>query len=398
MQVLICGAGNIGKHFIDYFIKQEYDVLVIDRLQNVINKINKFFDVQTALGDVSTTEIFTELSLNEVEIVLAVTGDDNVNLIASKISSIFFPNAKRIIRLGNVRRKKNDDFHQEMAVDFAFFPKQEIADFLYNSILQSVPIPEKDFRLSITKERQNDNLLGIIREDDFFTSVNEYEQGDLLISISNDKKNSFYGNVIIIGGSKISTILAKKLEAINSKIGIVEQNYDLAKELAIIFPKIEVTNGSPIDKDILVEAGLDENITVVTTTENDQINLISLLLAHNLGCKNTVGIVNTHVSYIEIAKSFGISQFQSLGTVFAAFVVNFVNIDYIKKLHTVNSFDFFLIKIISKDVLSKIREINAIKLGIIRNNNFFLPDAIDLSLQDELIVLTQEVNFTKNFV
>ena len=403
MQILVCGVSVVGRYFVKYFSKQGHDVFVIDKSQHVINKISKLFDVQTFVGDASLPTRLPELNINNIDIVVATTGDDNVNLIICKLSSILFPNSKRIARINDIDSGCDNILYHKMSVDITFFPEREVADFLYNAIFNSITIPKCKFQLVIHygDKARNDgfNQLGKIIDGDFFlTSDKSDNSDDVIISICEKKDLSLDENVVIIGGGKISTILAKNLLSINCSVSIIEQNYGIAKELANVLPDAEVIYGSHVEEDILNEAGIDENSIVVTTTNNDQTNLIALLLAHNIGCRNTIGVINTHTSYLNIAKSIGISKMKIIGDIVSSSTINFFSDSHIKKLSKIASFHIFLVKIISDSILKKVEDGDDVKLVIIRGEKFFFYEDAELNLHDEVVVLTNKVDFIKEFM
>ena len=94
-------------------------------------------------------------------------------------------------------------------------------------------------------------------------------------------------NIIIAGAGNVGTYLAKALESNVSNINIklIELNQEIAEKAAKELKKSIVLNGNSIDKNLLEQAGIIKTDAFVAITNNDNINLISSVIAKEMGAK-----------------------------------------------------------------------------------------------------------------
>ena len=99
MKILIGGAGNVGRSIVDYLSQANNDIVVIDTDKEKLDIIQKEFDVQTMLGSISHPGIQEKVGAKEADILIAVTDDDEVNLVACQVAYSLFQVPKKIARV-----------------------------------------------------------------------------------------------------------------------------------------------------------------------------------------------------------------------------------------------------------------------------------------------------------
>ncbi len=394
MRILICGAGKIGRHFIECYMKQNHEIIVIDKQKQAIDRINNLFDVQTITGDALLPQVLSKIDMENIGIVVAATHDDNTNLIICKLSKVLSPNSKNIARIHNTDDEYNV-LYEEMSVESVFFPERDIAISLYNAIYEAIPLPECNFQINIEEideEIHKKNLTPwvIIGDSVLPYSDENLAQGKNILFINNKNTEYTKNNYIIIGGNLTGSILASKLLSNGCKVTIIEPNDKTAAEASFKFPNTEIIHGSPFERRILLEAKLDEKSTIVTTTENDQINLITLLLAKSMKCENTFGIINSHNSYVDIANSVNIRNVRNIISAFSTPSTMFSGISNITKLYHSQLFSIYLVKIVSEKSITLIESKNWSQLLIIRKGKIILSQDTELLINDNVVVTTQD--------
>lgn len=98
-------------------------------------------------------------------------------------------------------------------------------------------------------------------------------------------------NILIIGGGKIGYTLTKELSLQKQDVVVVEKEKDLADKIAQDL-NAKVINGSATDRQILEEAGIKKADVIVITTEQDEVNLMIVLLAKEMGCHRIIARTN----------------------------------------------------------------------------------------------------------
>ena len=97
-------------------------------------------------------------------------------------------------------------------------------------------------------------------------------------------------DIIIIGCGKVGLELAAQLSKENHNITVIDKNDQLVKYATETYDIIGVAgHGETVDT--LREAGVSDAWMVIAVTDNDEINLISCLLAKKLGARHTIARV-----------------------------------------------------------------------------------------------------------
>lgn len=116
MKAIIVGGGQVGSYIGNLLVKNGNDVTIIDNRHKVIEKLNKEFDSQYILqGDGADPSVLESAGIGQTDVFIAVSGADEVNLVACTIAKYEFGVARCIARVNNPRNKWM--FDQQMGVD-----------------------------------------------------------------------------------------------------------------------------------------------------------------------------------------------------------------------------------------------------------------------------------------
>ena len=111
-------------------------------------------------------------------------------------------------------------------------------------------------------------------------------------------------NIMILGGSRIGIGAANQLEN-KFNVKLVEQNKDKCFKLAGILNNTLIINGDGRNMDLLVDEGLKNMDAFIAVTGNSETNILSCLLAKQIGVKRTIAEIE-NIDYIHIAENMGI--------------------------------------------------------------------------------------------
>lgn len=101
---VIVGCGSLGAHLSKTLSDRGYEVIVIDRNKKSFKKLGVDFAGMTIEGDATDLEFLTELNLKEVTALVAVTEEDNINLMVCQIAKELY-GVKVIARLYNAEKE-----------------------------------------------------------------------------------------------------------------------------------------------------------------------------------------------------------------------------------------------------------------------------------------------------
>jgi trk system potassium uptake protein TrkA len=113
--------------------------------------------------------------------------------------------------------------------------------------------------------------------------------------------------IIIVGGGNVGLFLAQELEATQPGVmlKLIEANKERAEQVAEAVGRTVVLHGDALDSEILDEANVRATETIVAVANDDEVNILSSLLAKREGCQRALTLVND-ASYGPLMTSLGI--------------------------------------------------------------------------------------------
>ncbi len=342
MNIIICGAGRVGFTIAKLLSEQGHSITVIDQSSEDIQKINDTLDVKAIVGKATYPTILEKANASETDMIIAVTRNDEINMLICQIAFSIFKIPKKIARIRSqdyLNSKFTRVFNKEnLPIDVIISPEIEIAKSIQRKLeapgaLDSVPFADNKIRLleilinkncklidiklnELTKKFPNldANIIGIIRDDKFIIPKknDEVKYNDKIYAIINSTQmvetlDAFGHNekiskkILIIGGGNIGFNLAKNLESSldSVRVKIVEKNKERAEFLAGELNNTIIINGDGLDEEVLAEANLEEAETVLALTNDDEDNLMVSVLVEkfakdekNLEDKRTMALIN----------------------------------------------------------------------------------------------------------
>jgi len=342
MNIIICGAGRVGFTIAKQLSDQGHSITVIDQSSEDIQKINDSLDVKAIVGKATYPTILEKANASEADMIIAVTRNDEINMVICQIAFSIFNIPKKIARIRSqdyLNPKFTTVYNKEnLPIDVIISPELEIAKSIQRKLeapgsLDSVPFADNRIRLleilinkncnliniklnELTKKHPNldANIIGIIRgvkflipkknddiqkNDKIYVIINSTQMSQTLEAFGHNEKIS--KKILIVGGGNIGFNLAKNLEeSLDSpRVKIVEKNKDRSEFLANELNNTIVINGDALDDEVLIEANLEEAETVLALTNDDEDNLMVSVLVEKfakddkkLDNKRTMALIN----------------------------------------------------------------------------------------------------------
>ena len=336
MNIIICGAGRVGFTIAKLLSEQNHSITVIDQSSEDIQKINDALDVKAIVGKATLPNVLENASANEADMIIAVTRNDEINMLICQIAHSVFKTPKKIARIRSkeyLETKFSTIFNKEnLPIDFIISPELEIAKSIQRKLeapgaLDNVPFADNKIRLleininndcpilatklnELTKKfpNLNANILGVIRNDKFkivkkndklevndkaYVIINSDQLVDTLSAFGHTEKIS--NKILIIGGGNIGFNLAKNLEKSfeSARVKIIEKDKNRAEHIANELSNTIVINGNGLEEDVLAEANLEDVETVIALTNDDEDNLMVGVLVEKFSKdKRTMALIN----------------------------------------------------------------------------------------------------------
>ena len=342
MNIIICGAGRVGFTIAKQLSEQGHSITVIDQSSEDIQKIDEALDVKAIVGKATYPSILEKANATEADMIIAVTRNDEINMVICQIAFSIFNIPKKIARIRSqdyLNPKFTRVYNKEnLPIDVIISPEIEIARSIQRKLvapgtLDSVPFADNKIRLleilindncnliniqlnELTKKHPNldANIIGIIRDDKFlipkknddikkndkiYVIINSSQMVETLEAFGHNEKIS--KKILIVGGGNIGFNLAKNLEETldSARVKIVEKDKDRAEFLANELNNTIVINGNGLDEEVLIEANLEEAETVLALTNDDEDNLMVSVLVEKFAQdektiedKRTMALIN----------------------------------------------------------------------------------------------------------
>ena len=392
---------------------------------------------------------------NETDMIIAVTRNDEINMLICQIAFSIFNIPKKIARIRSqdyLNPKFTRVYSKEnLPIDVIISPEIEIAKSIQRKLeapgaLDSVPFADNKIRLleilikedcksigiklnELTKKHPNleANIIAINREDKFFIPkktdyvnkddkiyiiINSSQMSETLEAFSHKEKIS--KKILIIGGGNIGFNLAKSIEETldTVRVKIVEKDKNRAEYLANELNDTIIINGDGLDEEVLVEANLDEAETVLALTNDDEDNLMVSVLVekfakdkNKIDDKRTMALTNKP-NYSLLQSSLKIDDLIDPRMTTVSSILKHIHKGTIENAYTISNGEYEVIEaeiietseLINKDIKnSNLPE--DLRIGaILRDKKVIIPRS-DFILKDDrvvFIVKKETISFVEN--
>ena len=343
MKVLIVGAGEVGFHLAQRLSEENQDVVLIEADPERAHFAGQQLDVLTVVGNGASLSVLEAAGVRGARMLLAVTSQDEVNLIASLA-------AKRLGVEYTIARISNPDYYQQgsvlsreqMGIDLMINPERECAWETYQ-ILQSAaatdvaqfasgrvqligltvkpgaPVAGKTLSEIGTDLAQGHYVTAAIVRDGVTTIPKGDDRmlaGDQVYLLSPTQHvqgipplagyDRFrLQRVMIAGGSAEGEFLAEVLHEHGIETTILDRDRRRCVELAERLPRSLVLHADATDMELLEMEGVAGIDAFVAATGHDEVNMLSSLLAKSLGARKVVSLINKF-EYLRLVPRVGV--------------------------------------------------------------------------------------------
>ena len=137
MKIVILGAGAVGSTLAS-LLCQENDLVVVDHNSSELNRLEEEADIKTLIGGASYPNILVNAGIQEADMVVAVTGSDETNIVSCMIAKVLNKSIKTIARVREISYLKGKTKEAmdsgEIPVDIHISPEQLITEHIQGLI------------------------------------------------------------------------------------------------------------------------------------------------------------------------------------------------------------------------------------------------------------------------
>ena len=443
MNIIICGAGRVGFTIAKILSEQGHSITVIDQSSEDIQKVNDSLDVKAIVGKGTYPSILEKANASETDMIIAVTRNDEINMLICQIAYSIFNIQKKIARIRSqdyLNPKFTRVYNKEnLPIDVIISPEIEIAKSIQRKLeapgaLDSVPFSDNkirlleilikdnckliDFKLNeLTKKHPqlDANIIAIIRndktfipkktdqikcDDKIYVIINSSQMEETLNAFGHEEKIS--KKILIVGGGNIGYNLAKNLEESldSARVKIVEKDKERAEYLANNLNNTIVINGDGLDEEALEEANLGEAETVLALTNDDEDNLMVSVLVEKFAKdqkeiedKRTMALINKP-NYTLLQSSLKIDDIIDPRMNTVSSILKHIHKGSIENAYTISNGEYEVIEaeiIETSELINKeIKNANLpseIRIGaVLRNKKVIIPRSDFVFLKDDSVV------------
>jgi len=450
MNIIICGAGRVGFTIAKILSEQGHSITVIDQSSEDIQKIDDTLDVKSIVGKGTYPSILEKANAMDADMIIAVTRNDEINMLICQIAFSIFNVPKKIARIRSqdyLNPKFTKVYNKEnLPIDVIISPEIEIAKSLQRKLeapgsLDNVPFannkirlleilidincPIKDIKLNeLTKKfpKLNSNIMGVIRDEKFillkktdvmlkddkaYVVIDASQMNETLASFGHTEKIS--NKILIIGGGNIGFNLAKNLEESfdSARVKIIEKDKERAELIASQLNNTIVINGDALDEEVLLEANLEEVQTVLALTNDDEDNLMVSVLVEKfakdndeLSDKRTMALINKP-NYSLLQSSLKIDDFIDPRMNTVSSILKHIHKGTIENAYSILNGEYEIIEaeiIETSELVNKeLKNSNLpdeIRIGaVLRGNEVVIPRSNFVFKKQDIVVLLAKKDF-----
>ena len=346
-RIVIIGAGEVGFHTARRLAEEHRQVIVVDHDEEQLRNIQESLDVQTLEGFGASPQVLRDAGIEKAELVLAVTNSDEVNIMACMFAKELAPRATRVARV------RNPDYHllpgfleKNLEISLLVNPEEEIVHTISRLITMPgaveyhefanrcirmtgmkvdrgplIDLPLFRFREVMREERvmigaiyREDRLIvpsgaDVIRQGDIVQFIYEPAALPAILRALEQKRRPVH-SVCIYGAGRIGIALAQLLESMNIHVCMIVNDAEECGKLSQKLHSTLILHGDARERSLLEEEKVGEMNAFVAVSENEEINILSCMLAKKLGTELAVASINKS-EYLSLAETVGIDHIVS---------------------------------------------------------------------------------------
>jgi len=339
MKILILGAGQVGGTLAEHLASEAFDITVVDQNPERLAELRDRLDIQTVRGMASHPDVLRKAGADDTDMLIAVTNSDEVNMVACQVCYSLFRTPKKLARIRSSSYLTREGFfsQEHMPIDVLINPEKVVTDQVkqlldHPGALEVLDFADGRIQLVAVKAYYGGPLVGqelrflrehmpnvdtrvaaifrrgrpitpegntVIEADDevFFIAASEHINA---VTSELRRVERPYKRVVIAGGGHIGERLARVLEPSYS-VKVVEYDSQRCAELAENLDHSVVLHGDATNRELLLEENIEHSDAFCALTNDDEVNIMSSLLAKRLGARQVMALINKP-AYVDLVQ------------------------------------------------------------------------------------------------
>jgi trk system potassium uptake protein TrkA len=372
MNIVILGAGVVGAQIADQLVSEGHDVVIIERDPERAKYVSSHVDCMVINEEGNNLNTLRKAGIEKADFFLSVVDSDEINMIACGLVESEFNVPIKIARVRNLDYSNAGIFEKSfLGINYIVNSEVETARLIANTVvlgatsdvmlfentdvqIRSYTIDSKSYfnNKEVKNLKSSINIkgkfliAGIIRDNEILipsgdTKLMENDTVYLLAAqntltrlfIETGRKSEKFDRILIVGGGRVGKLVASYLIRTGRKITILDTNYETCKTLSEKFPEALVLNADISDEDIFEDEQLQNYDLIITTTNQQELNILAAVYAKSLGIRRAAALVNQS-NYLPISNQLGIDITVSPKKSTVDAILKFIRRGHIKSVHS----------------------------------------------------------------
>ena len=346
MKIIILGAGQFGGSLAATLTSEDNDINVVDLDATKLHALEERYDLRTVHGNGSHPSVLMRAGANDADMIIAVTNNDETNMLACQISYTLFHVSTKIarVRCTEYFRYRQLFTQEALPVDKLISPESLVAEYVERMIafpealqivdfasghaqmvsvrchnghdlvdtrLAAWQLPNAEFRCTAIY-RDGESLVPngdtVVRAgDEMFLLGGRRAMRTIRAEFSDSGNGSqVIRSLILAGGGNIGRRLASYLGD-DYHVKLIERDPDQARLASEELNNVIVLNGSATDRNLLIDENIERTDLFCALTDSEETNLTAAMLAKELGTTRTMALVNSP-AFAGMADRLGIDK------------------------------------------------------------------------------------------
>ncbi len=342
MDIVIGGAGAVGKHLAEVFSIDGASVTVVELDPAKLESLENELDVRTLRANCAHADALREAGVDHCDVFVAATNNDEINLLSASVASGI--GAGRCVARIHHQAYFDSvgmDYPQHFGIDHLICPEYVTATAIARSLrnpgslavekfargkiemqelrvsenapalgipLSALQLPKRVRIATITRDDRSfiPNAETAIAPNDIVTLVGDKEDFDAARKMLQTEKVK-RKRVVVMGGTAMGVWVCRALRHRHFAVHLYVSNRQRAEELAEKLPKVTVLDADPTDPTIFTEEHIEDADAFIALTNDDEHNILAAAQAKSWGAKFAIAVTERS-TYMRLLKHVGIDR------------------------------------------------------------------------------------------
>ncbi len=377
LNIVLSGLGQVGSHLAQVLAREGHNLVAIDSDPDRCREVDDSLDIKVLPGQAGDCRVLEQAGIARADMMIAATGDDETNVLACAMAARYGVR-QRIARIRNPEHFDRPPRFTlaDWGVDLAIQPEVETAKEIVMLVKRSAATDVLQFaggrvqligvRIDATCPLVHKTLeaVGNDHPDKVFRVVAILRGATTIIPGGRDtlqnrdqlfviaaaadvpgiisllgKSDEKLKQIMILGGGRVGRSTARLLDREKDlSIKLIDADAGRTQELADELRRTLVIHGDGRDFNILATEGIMDTDALISATDDEEINILTCLLAKHLGVTKTIALVNRR-EYLPLMAPIGVNAAVNTNLVTSNVILRLIRRGDVVSLATVAGLD-----------------------------------------------------------